>query len=177
MADKGHAIGRRALFTGGWRKPPPPRAVVRPPGAVAMFTALCDGCGECAEACPAAAIVMTGPATDKGEDSPEIIALAAPCVMCDDLVCTTSCPVGALAAIVPETMRIAHVSYNSAACWARLGLDPDCNYCFDRCPLKGSAITYEQGRGPEINAAVCTGCGVCVHYCPSQPKSLAAQPL
>lgn len=173
------AIGRRALLTGAWRRPPPAPPPVRPPGAVAAvrFDALCDGCGDCAAICPADAIVMTGPATAQSETSPEIEAAISPCVMCAGLVCAPACPVGALEAVLPETMRVATISFDSEACWAAAGLDPGCDYCFDRCPLKGRAITWRRGAGPEIHQEACTGCGVCVHYCPATPKPLAADGL
>ncbi|MEE8535197.1 MAG: 4Fe-4S dicluster domain-containing protein [Kiloniellales bacterium] len=169
---------RRALITGAWRRPKAAPAVVRPPGARApdAFAALCDGCGECALACPAEAIAMTGPATEKAEGSPQILALESPCIMCDGLVCSSACPVGALESATPESMRIGRVEFHADACLAAQGIDPGCDYCFDRCPLKGRAITYRRGRGPEIDAAHCTGCGTCVFFCPPLPKALEVLP-
>ena len=169
------AIDRRALLRGAWRRKPAPPPSVRPPGAVSAerFDALCDGCGECAAVCPAAAIVMTGPATALAGSSPEIRAGDSPCVMCDGLVCSTVCPTGALQPVAPVDMRIATVSFRADACWAAGGVDPGCDYCYDRCPRKGEAITYRRGAGPAIHAEHCTGCGVCVHFCPSQPRAVA----
>ena len=170
--------GRRALITGAWRRPKKAPAVVRPPGARApgAFAALCDGCGDCALACPADAIAMTGPATEKAEGSPQILALESPCVMCDGLVCSSACPVDALESVTPETMRIGRAEFRPDACLAAQGVDPGCDYCFDRCPLKGTAITYRRGRGPEIHAEACTGCGTCAFFCPAQPKALEIVP-
>ena len=166
-------IGRRALLRGDFRRvrTPPP---VHPPGALdaARFDALCDGCGHCAQVCPADAIVIDGPATDLSDHSPRINVADAPCVMCDGLMCSTVCPTGALAPVTPETMRIAVVTYDSDACWAAAGIDPGCDYCYDRCPRKGLAVTLRRGVGPVFDAAHCTGCGVCVHFCPSAPKAL-----
>lgn len=171
-------MNRRALLTGGWRKPrprPPPEPnPVRPPGAAAPaeFDRLCDGCGDCVAECPAAAIVLTGPATAQYGASPVIDAATSPCVMCDGLVCSTVCPTGALKPTTPDTMRIATIAFDPGACWARGGQDPGCDYCYDRCPLKGAAITHARGFGPTLNPDVCTGCGVCVYFCPSQPCAL-----
>jgi ferredoxin len=164
---------RRGFLTGGCFRPRP-ASVVRPPGAVgpARFAELCDGCGACAEACPADAIHLSVPAS--GASGPEIVAVTAPCIMCEGLACAAACPTGALRATDVETMRIARIEFNADACWARQGLDPGCDYCFDRCPLKGEAITYERGHGPRINHQACTGCGTCVYFCPAQPKALAA---
>jgi len=171
-------MGRRALLTGAWREPEKAPAVVRPPGALTegYFGKLCNGCGDCARACPAEAIIMTGPATKRGDSSPQIVATESACVMCDGLLCSTACPVGALDSATPETMRIGRVVFDANACVAAQGLDPGCDYCFDRCPLKGTAITYKRGQGPEIHADHCTGCGLCVFFCPAQPKALEVTP-
>ncbi len=169
---------RRALITGAWRKPEAAPAVIRPPGAVAeeTFAALCDGCGECAHVCPADAITMTGPATQMATSTPHILVTESPCVMCDDLLCSAACPVDALVSVTPETMHIGRIEFHAGACLAAQGIDPGCDYCFDRCPLKGTAITYTRGRGPEIHAEHCTGCGTCVFFCPAQPKALELTP-
>lgn len=164
-------IGRRELLRGDFRGVSAP---VRPPGALdpARFEALCDGCGDCAAACPADAIVMDGPATDLSDHGPRINSADAPCVMCDGLICSTTCPAGALTPVTPDTMSIAELRYDPTACWAASGIDPSCDYCHDRCPRKGLAVTLRRGEGPKFDAGHCTGCGVCVYYCPSTPKAL-----
>ncbi|MFQ5763328.1 MAG: 4Fe-4S dicluster domain-containing protein [Rhodospirillales bacterium] len=163
-------LDRRDILGGNWRGARP----VRPPGALSRrrFEELCDGCGDCAAACPANAIRMTGPATAASDRSPEIVAIESPCIMCDGLACSTVCAAGALAPEVPGAMRIARVAFHASYCWTALGIDPGCDYCFDRCPLKGTAITYRRGRGPTIEAGACTGCGSCVFTCPAAPKAL-----
>ncbi len=97
-------------------------------------------------------------------------------VMCDGLACTNACPAGALKTATPATMRIGWVRFRADSCFASQGLDPGCDYCFDRCPMKGQAITYRRGRGPDIDADHCTGCGVCVFFCPAHPKALEVTP-
>jgi ferredoxin-type protein NapG len=171
-------LDRRAVITGAWHGPQPPPAVVRPPGAVALdrFAERCDGCGKCAEACPADAIVMTGPMTRLSLHSPQILAEESPCVICEGLVCSTVCPTDALLQVTADIMCIARVQFDPDVCWAAQGIDLDCDYCFDRCPLQGRAITYTRGRGPAIDPNECTGCGVCHHYCPSAPKALTLTP-
>ena len=166
------------MLSGRWRQEKPKRAV-RPPGAArpGRFEALCDGCAECAKACPANAIRMTGPALATGEKSPEIVIADSPCVVCDGLVCSTICPTGALQPATAETMRISFIVYDAGNCRSAQGADPACNACFEQCPLKGKAITHEEGKGPSFNAMACTGCGVCVRYCPAKPKPLSAIPV
>ncbi len=172
-------VDRRDVLRGRWRPRDGEPAAHRPPGAVAAsrFQMLCDGCAKCATACPADAIVMTGPATAGAASSPVIVAEEAPCVMCEGLVCAPACPTGALVPVTPETMRIAYVTLQADACWAHEGIDPDCDYCYDRCPLKGTAITYRRGEGPEIHAGECTGCGTCVYFCPASPKALEVRAI
>lgn len=42
-----------------------------------------------------------------------------------------------------------------------------CSTCYDRCPLRGTAVVLKDGLIPEITAA-CVGCGVCEYVCPVQ---------
>lgn len=49
-----------------------------------------------------------------------------------------------------------------------------CLSCLERC--EPQAITLVIGRGIEVDAALCTGCGVCVDICPTTPRSLALVP-
>ncbi len=72
---------------------------------------------------------------------------------------------------------VARLVFDAAACWVDQGINPDCDYCHDRCPLKGTAITQARGKAPVFDMAVCTGCGICVYYCPAQPKPLFTTPL
>jgi ferredoxin-type protein NapG len=172
-------IHRRDLLRGYWRRPDGWPAVVRPPGAAAAerFHHLCDGCGECASTCPAGAIRMTGPKTALAGHSPQIKADEAPCVMCEGLVCSDVCLAGALKKETPDTMRIAEIAFRAEDCLAHQGFDADCGYCFERCPLRGKAIAFQRGHGPELDPGECTGCGTCVFFCPAQPKALSPTPL
>ena len=174
MPNLRREFSRRGLLSGAWRANAVPTAV-RPPGAVGeeQFVGLCDGCGACAQACPVGAVQMTGPRVANGAPSPQIIAAAAACTMCEGLVCSTACPQGALTRTTPGSMRIAEVEFHPRDCWTLQGIEPGCSYCFDYCPLRGSAITYRRGSGPEIHSGTCTGCGTCVFLCPAQPKAIA----
>lgn len=173
----GRETDRRGLFTGAWLRPPA-RGVIRPPGALApdQFASQCDGCGDCADACPADAIRMTGPATSLAAATPQIEAAATPCIMCEGLVCASACSRGALKPVDSSTMRIALASRNSNACWSETGADPGCDHCYQRCPIRGQAITWRAGRGPRINPASCTGCGGCHWACPAQPNAITLTP-
>lgn len=174
MSTLDRKLSRRRILGGRWRREQ--RKVIRPPGAAPAdsFDEFCNGCGDCADVCPAQAISMTGPATGDSQRSPEIVVRDAPCVMCDGLLCASACPTGALVETSPAEMKIALIHFNADACWASQGIDPGCDYCFDRCPLKGEAVTWTRDRGPSFHAGSCTGCGLCVHFCPAQPAPLTA---
>ena len=149
---------------------------LRPPGAIeeSAFLTACSRCDKCYVACPHGAlkpIAGEGPATG----TPVIIPKETPCYLCDPVVCSYSCPEGAIAPVAAAAISIGVAVVKSESCFAAQGMDPSCNYCFDRCPLKDSAITFD--RGPVIQEENCTGCGICAFYCPSNPKSIIISPL
>jgi Pyruvate/2-oxoacid:ferredoxin oxidoreductase delta subunit len=42
-----------------------------------------------------------------------------------------------------------------------------CMTCYDRCPLRGSAVVLSGGLVPAMTTA-CVGCGICEYVCPVQ---------
>jgi MauM/NapG family ferredoxin protein len=149
---------------------------LRPPGAAPeeKFLSLCCGSGACAEVCPAHAIQLRPREGDRKHLAPTIVPNEAPCVVCDELACMTACPSGALMPVSRESIRIGYARVSAAACLAWRGVDPSCNYCVDRCPLGADAISMEEtehGKGPAVKEG-CVGCGVCEHYCPTQPAAV-----
>ena len=148
---------------------------LRPPGAIeeSAFVAACTHCDKCFVACPHSALkplVENGAATG----TPVIIPEETPCYLCDPVVCSYSCPESAIKPVAVADISIGVAVVKSETCFAAQGMDPSCNYCFDRCPLKGNAITFD--RGPVIENEHCTGCGICAYYCVSSPKSIKIYP-
>lgn len=174
-------LTRRDLLT-FWRRPaqaPPPPAVLRPPGALpeAEFLDACQRCGRCAEVCPRQAILpMPG---GPGAGAPFILARQAPCVVCVGLECTHACPSGALKPLPvndPRQIRMGTAELAPAKCRAYAG--EDCQVCIDSCPIPG-AIDLKIQRGlavPVVEAEVCVGCGLCEHYCPTEPAAIRVRP-
>jgi ferredoxin-type protein NapH len=152
------------------------REHIRPPGAVGEsdFLEKCNLCDKCIEACPHDVIEhlnVEGP----GRGTPVIVPEDAPCYLCDPPVCSQVCPEDALLPIEMNEIMLGSAIINEATCLAHAGVDRNCDYCYDRCPLQGRAITFD--RGPHISKTNCNGCGICAYYCVSNPKSVKIIPI
>jgi ferredoxin-type protein NapG len=139
---------------------------LRPPGVVSEqdIQKRCISCGQCAEVCNFACIAMTPDHIFIGGETPKIYQRKSPCFLC--MKCSDICPTGALRKVerLQSGMGMAHldrsrcVDYqekNSIMCWT----------CYERCPLKGTAIVLRNGYIPTVTDA-CVGCGVCEYVCP-----------
>ncbi len=163
-------------FSAGVEMTKPKKDPLRPPGAVedSLFTALCNLCGKCWEACPYGAIKQTG----KGYSAPGfpvIIPEEGPCHLCDSPACSQVCDEGALKPVEKEKIKLGVAIVNTGTCLAYSKTIPDCDYCYDRCPLKDKAIFYNSG--PVIKKECCAGCGICEYYCISNPKAVKVSPI
>lgn len=150
---------------------------LRPPGALAEhdFGAACVRCGLCVQACPFDVLRLAADDGPVAAGTPYFRARDKACVMCRDLPCQRICPTGALG---PRTLRIVDARIGVAAlsaperCYSFIGAAA-CNSCWKACPLREQgAIVMRQGltaRGgrftPTVDAAVCTGCGLCEQAC------------
>ncbi len=159
---------------------------LRPPGAVpeGQFDAACVRCGLCVQACPFGSLRLAGDGAPVAIGTPFFVPRETPCAMCADLPCQRACPTGALGSpalrITDARMGLAGLS-RPAACYSYIGAAA-CNSCFKACPLRGRAITMKRGLTaaggqltPTVDAAVCTGCGLCEKACiASQPAITVA---
>lgn len=127
-----------------------PRMNARPPFAVeeSMFVRLCDGCGQCAAACPNQIIEMTG-----GVAAIDIS--YAFCDLCGQ--CQQACPTLALSGQKISTGLVATVS-NSCE-----NLYGYCGSCEDSCQY--GALIWQDDAKPFIDADKCNGCGQCAQSC------------
>jgi ferredoxin-type protein NapG len=146
----------------------------RPPGALrdaAAFLDTCERCGACASACPHDAIFKHGAATGRHEGSPFLDPAQSPCRWCEDMPCIEACPSGALAreAGIPVP-PVAKVSLDLDRCLNTSGIL--CDTCSFRCPTHIKAIRMVD-RLPLLDAATCTGCGMCVYHCEAEPSAFS----
>jgi ferredoxin-type protein NapF len=161
MSARAESIDRTQFLRGQFRAG---RSAIRPPWHVAerQFVETCERCDKCADACPEN-IIGKG-----GGGFPEVSFENGECTFCGD--CVRACPSGALdqtaladpGEIAPWTIR----ARISESCISAKGVT--CRVCGDFC--EAGAIRFRLAVGgdavPEIDTALCTGCGACVAPCP-----------
>ena len=158
------------------------RGFLRPPGALEerLFLSRCLRCGQCVEACPTnfiqPSLLETGFA---GLWTPVLIAKAGYCVYECNL-CTKSCPSGAIAPLtlmIKKSFKVGTATINRNRCLREVE-GGDCRLCVEKCPVPGKPLREEprqesvHGRVGVVRplyvvADLCTGCGICEHFCPT----------
>lgn len=147
------------------------KILLRPPGALPeqKFLETCKRCGDCAKVCPAQCIKIDATGV-KGNGAPYIDVETMPCVVCDGLLCMGACPTGALVPTLLNDIDMGLAVWNERTC-LRTAAGEQCTICVDQCPLGATAIQLLAGK---IHVLIdgCIGCGVCQHYCPTEPRSI-----
>ena len=145
---------------------------LRPPGArpEKEFLARCLQCGQCAQVCIFDCIKMHTGFNPFLSGTPEISPRDAACHLC--MRCSAICPSDALEDVPIEKVKMGYARLDKTLCHTWQGFII-CRSCFERCPLKGSAMVLEKGIYPAITDQ-CAGCGVCEHVCPQ--KAIATVP-
>jgi ferredoxin-type protein NapG len=191
MSKDPKGVSRRELLT-FWRrpletavktiKPPPPFEApklrpppLRPPGVLheLLLQKHCIRCGKCVEVCPADAIFPLGADWGQAAGTPAIDARKQPCVLCTDLKCTHVCPSGGLLPTFANCdVAMGKAIVDAARCVTYRG--QACTACHEHCPMPG-ALVFVDGQLRVIEEK-CVGCGLCEHYCPTEPASIRVQP-
>ncbi len=172
--------------------------LLRPPGALDEFEFLvkCTRCDKCVRACPENAVIKAPPTMGLALKTPYIDPRSIPCFLCTTLPCVAECEDEAL--VWPRLTRAdgtvlegakavrmgtARVKPGLCVTWGTLERDPRaCRICVDRCPYPEEAIWVSapvEGESighPVVSAEVCTGCGLCVFSCPSEPTAIIVEP-
>ena len=149
---------------------------LRPPGALdeQAFREQCSRCGVCVSVCPADAIKIDS-SGGLANGAPYIVAAEAPCVACDGLHCMQNCPSGALRFTPLVDIDCGTAQWKPHLC-TRTTIGDDCRICVDQCPLGAAALVLDEAGGVKVIEDGCIGCGVCEHYCPTEPKSIVVIP-
>ena len=141
------------------------RPFLRPPGVVSEkdLKARCVSCGQCAGVCNYACIVMT-PDHPLGGDTPKVFHSESPCFLC--MKCSAICPTDALRDVPMEKSGMGAARLDAKKCvdYQETSMVM-CWTCYERCPMKGTAIALQNGYIPAITDK-CVGCGVCEYVCP-----------
>ena len=172
--------------------------LLRPPGALDEFAFLtqCTRCDKCMRACPENAIVVATPSAGLALKTPYLDPRAIPCFLCTTLPCIAECDDGALVwpeltladgRVIegPKAVRMGTARVLPKHCVTFGTLEREaraCRICVDRCPYPEEAIRIAppaEGEAighPVVEADVCTGCGLCVFACPSEPAAILVEP-
>ena len=169
----------RAIPGAEHRPPERPRVTwLRPPGALPErdFLATCTRCNDCVAACPQWAVRKAGRELGWGiVGTPILLPAEQPCWMCTDMPCIPACETGALLPLEhPSDARMGTIAIRMDECYAAQG--SICETCAERCPTRPKAIRVAFGQAPEIDAALCTGCGVCAWLCPANAIDVFPDP-
>lgn len=150
-------LSRRGFFRLGRSQGQEPETKIRPPAIDhSLFDANCDGCGDCARACPENIIQIQ-------QGKPEISFENSGCDFCGD--CAKACARKVFLEDCQSTWQ--HRMKVTASCLNMSGVV--CQSCRDGCDVR--AISFSVLKAgitvPVINQETCTGCGFCLAICPT----------
>ena len=151
--------------------------VQRPPGALEEidFLLTCTRCGECVDACPAAAILNLDGNAGLASGTPFIDPNHyRPCVACENAPCMSACPTGALQEIPISDAAMGLAILDTETCFAWQG--SVCRLCSRACPWPEEIFVIDDDGRPWIDPRTCIGCGRCAAACPTSPTSIRIEP-
>lgn len=151
---------------------------VAPPGAqsIANLQAKCTACHLCVSKCPShvlqPAVMEYGL---QGVMQPVMRYDKGYCLY-DCTLCGEVCPTGAILPLALEQKRmtqLGHAVFHRDRCVVALD-GVECGNCAEHCPA--DAIKLQRGVDgrtyPQIEKALCIGCGACENLCPATPKAI-----
>jgi ferredoxin len=157
-------------------------AAIYPPGAgsAQRFAAACTGCLLCVAHCP-------GHVLRPGNSAVPTVHLDYTRGMCEFncRTCSTRCPTGAIRPLdlaAKRRCRIGMAVFHRSRCIAVVEA-VHCGACAEHCPTGALRMVQHEGHPcpvPELNEALCIGCGNCSYPCPTRPEramTVAAVPI
>jgi ferredoxin len=155
---------------------------LRPPGAVGerLFLSRCVRCGQCVGACPTN-FIQPGmlEAGFAGLWAPVLNSRSGYCAYeCNR--CTQACPSGAIepmTLVQKKAFKVGTATINRSRCLRDVEGN-NCRVCIEKCPVPREPLREESGqqqmqghknsvRRLYVVADLCTGCGICEHFCPA----------
>jgi ferredoxin len=155
---------------------PEPRAPVAPPGAggTERFLARCTACQLCVSACLTG--VLRPASVEYGFDGfmkPRLDFERSFCNY-DCRRCGEACPTGAIANLPLADKQLTSIGvarFNRELCVVETE-GTDCAACSEHCPTKAvETVPFRDNlRLPQVDDALCIGCGACEYACPVRPQ-------
>lgn len=142
---------------------------IQPPGAVPAFPGRCSRCYACVRACPTG-IIRVRPGSGINTAALPVLSFDHGSCAPDCTLCSQVCPVGALRPLHPGEKQqlqigIAQVEKSRCLAWAD---DEFCMVCDEVCPYNAIQTVWQGDTAcPEVDPALCRGCGACEHDCPA----------
>ena len=148
------------------------RGPISPPGSLSIhhLKANCIGCQLCIASCPTKVLQ---PAFLEygftGMNLPRMVNKVGFCNY-ECTKCSEVCPTGAILPLTreeKETVQIGQVVFRKHLCIVE-SEGTACGSCSEHCPTQAVyMVPYKNDLTiPEINPAICVGCGACEHACP-----------
>ncbi len=147
---------------------------VLPPGVESpeLYLEKCNQCYDCVGKCPHYALQVCRQTGHFAEGCPVIEPRRQPCYWCSDFPCIAACSTGALQMSFKER-SLGTAVIDPESCLAYQG--NCCQACVNNCPLAGTAIQFDRQLRPVVQAAACTGCGICTFYCPTEVPAITIE--
>lgn len=183
VAAAAAATGRAGEAEKAWEpEPMVPLNYPLPPGVHSRHSFLrrCTACGACTAACPTGVLKPSMRQLGLQHALQPVMDYGTVACLTDCTACTRVCPSGALVPLTPPEKRrfvIGRVRIRLQNCIS-YGHGRHCGRCARVCPTRAIDMTrFSDGRvGPMARMDACTGCGMCVKACPSQPfKALVVE--
>lgn len=152
-----------------------PKEPIVPPGAVSKvrFTEKCTACQLCVVKCPNQILKPAG--LEFGFNyllKPHVVYDKAYCNY-ECTVCSEVCPNLAIRELSVEekkTTQVGIARFEKDLCVV-YNAETDCGACSEHCPTQAVRMVPYKGslRIPQVDPAICVGCGGCEYICPVRP--------